>query len=220
MNRKDFLKTSIYLGAGLSFIGCLSDKTQTGVEESNWKDGEVAHILPTVNHNRMLVTTSYKRAVKQPILKVGHKTVQGQMRDTKGFFWAFDCIDLESATAYKLQLFENQVALCDAWELKTFPAPNADVQQMKLMVYTCAGGHPEVTKLYPLPEDEKEPPASFVERRVKLLNRGLSFKPDALIIIGDSVYWDLTVNGLSRKGLQDDKRARAFALLLIRLNPF
>lgn len=46
MNRKDFLKKSIYLGAGLSFIGCLSDKTQTGPVEIGWNDGDVAHILP------------------------------------------------------------------------------------------------------------------------------------------------------------------------------
>ncbi len=211
MNRKDFLKTSIYLGAGLSFIGCLSDKTQTGVVESNWKDGDVAHILPTVNHNRMLVTTSYKRVVKQPTLKVGNTVIQGQMTDSKGYFWLFDCPGLAPATAYKLQLFEQQKSLCDAWELKTFPAPNADAKQMKLMVYTCAGGHPMSTRLYPLPEHLKEPSDSFAERRVQLLNRGLSFKPDALIIIGDTVYWDLTGNGKGRKGFQEAPEARALA---------
>jgi len=171
----------------------------------------VAHILPTVNHNRMLVTTSYKRVVKQPTLRVGNTVIKGQMTDSKGYFWLFDCPDLAPATAYKLQLFEQQESLCDAWELKTFPAPNADIQQMKLMVYTCAGGHPDVSKLYPLPEDKKEPAAIFVERRVKLLNRGLSFNPDAIIVIGDNIYWDLTGNGVTRKGLQDDKRARAIA---------
>ncbi len=211
MNRKDFLKTSIYLGAGLSFIGCLSDKTQIGVAEDNWKDGDVAHILPTVNHNRLLVSTSFKRVVKQPTLKVGSTMIQGQMRDTKGYFWIFDCPNVESNTAYQLQLFENQLALCDAWELKTFPAPNADVPQMRLMVYTCAGGHPEGTKLYPLPEEEKEPVTSYAERRVKLLNRGLSFKPDALIIIGDTVYWDLSGNGKGRPGVMDQPEAWSIA---------
>ena len=210
MNRKKFLKTSIYLGAGLSFIGCLSDKTQTGLE-SNWDDGDVAHILPTVNHNRMLITTSYKRVVKQPILKVGNKVCQGRMTDTKGYFWSFDCPDLEAATAYTLQLLEGQEPLCDTWVLKTFPAPTADVRQMKLMVYTCAGGHPKVNRILPLPEDEIEPAASYTERRVKLLNRGLSFMPDAIIVIGDTVYWDLTGNGVTRKGIQEDERARSIA---------
>jgi len=207
MKRKEFLKTSMYLGAGLSFIGCLSDKTQTGGAESNWKDGDVAHILPTVNHNQMLVSTSFKRVVNQPSLKIGGKVIRGQMRDTKGYFWAFHGTDLEPATAYHLQLFENQKALCDGWELKTFPAPNANVEQMKLMVYTCAGGHPESIKFFPLPEAEKEPAASYAERRVKLLNRGLSFQPDALIIIGDHVYWDLSGNGKNRKGFMDNPKA-------------
>lgn len=211
MNRKNFLKTSIYLGAGLSFIGCLSDKTQNGADGNSWNDGEVAHILPTVNHNRMLITTSYKRVVKAPKLRVGNKMFTGHKRDSKGFFWAFDCPGLEPATAYQLQLFENQEALCDAWELKTFPAPNADVKQMKLMVYTCAGGHPEGTKYYPLPKDQLEPAASYAERRVRLLNRGLSFKPDALIAIGDQVYWDLTGNGINRPGTQNDDRIRLIA---------
>jgi len=174
MNRKNFLKSSLYLGGGLSFISCLSDHVQTGIEESNWNDGEVAHILPTVNHNRILVSTSYKRAVKQPTLK-------------------------------------NKESLCDPWQLKTFPAPNADVQQMKLMIYTCAGGHPEGIKLYPLPEEQKEPAASFAERRVKLLHRGLSFNPDALIIIGDTVYWDLTGNGIGRHGFMENPKAREIA---------
>ncbi len=211
MNRKDFIKTSIYLGVGLSFIGCLSDKTQVGVEENSWKDGEVAHILPTVNHNRFLVSTSYKRVVKQPILKVGNQSFKGQMRDTKGFFWIFDCPNLEANTAYQLQIFESQKALCDAWELKTFPAPSEDAKALRLMMYTCAGGHPLITRLYPLPEEEKEPPESFAARRVKLLNKGLSNQPDALIIIGDTVYWDLTGNGKNRPGVLGDPRSLAIA---------
>jgi len=147
VNRKDFLKTSIYLGAGLSFIGCWSDKTQNGVEANGWKDGEVAHILPTVNHNRMLVSTSFKRVVNEPILKVGNQSVKGQMRDSKGYFWAFDCSNLAPATSYNLRLYENAEPLYDAWPLKTLPAPNVDVGQLKLMVYTCAGGHPKTQDL-------------------------------------------------------------------------
>lgn len=78
MNRKEFIKNSLYLGAGLSFIGCLNDKTETGEQESNWKDGDVAHILPTVNHNRMLVSTSFKRVLQSPILKIGNQSIKGE----------------------------------------------------------------------------------------------------------------------------------------------
>ncbi|MEM6804153.1 MAG: alkaline phosphatase D family protein [Bacteroidota bacterium] len=211
MKRKEFLKNSIYLGAGLLFIGCLSDTTQIGGEESSWRDGDVAHILPTVNHSRMLISTSYKRVVRKPRLKVGSKVFSGQMRDTKGYFWQFDCQELEADTAYQLQVFEGQEALCDSWELKTFPAPDADAQKLKLMIYTCAGGHPESVKFFPIPEDQKESPASYAERRIRLLNRGLSFKPDAVIMIGDQVYWDLSGNGKNRPGTLDHPLARSIA---------
>ena len=207
MNRKDFLKTSIYLGAGLSFIGCLSDKTQTGVAESSWKDGDVAHILPTVNHNRMLVSTSYKRVVKSPVLKVGNQTFKGQMRDSQGYFWAYDCQNLQANTQYDLQLLEDNTPLCDAWQLKTFPKPNEDTAHLKLMMFTCAGGHPVAQDFIPVPETEKEPAAHFAEKRVRLLNRGLSFKPDAMVVIGDTVYWDLHGNGKGRLGTSVDPRA-------------
>jgi len=211
VNRKEFLKTSIYLGAGLSFIGCLSDKTQTDVLESSWNDGEVAHILPTVNHNRLLVSTSYKRAVNSPILKVGNQSFKGHKRDSKGFFWAFDCQNLQANTNYDLRLFENQEPLCDAWQLKTFPKPDEDAAHLKLMVFTCAGGHPLAQEFIPVPEKEIEPSAHFAEKRVRLLNRGLSFTPDAMVVIGDTVYWDLHGNGKKRLGTSEDERAIAIA---------
>ncbi len=211
MNRKDFLKTSLYFGAGLSFIGCLNEKTETGITESNWNDGDVAHILPTVNHNRLLISTSFKRPINQPILKVGKRAVQGQKRDSKGYFWAFDCAELKPATAYDLRLFEANEPLCDAWPLKTFPAPNADVEQLKLMVYTCAGGHPLAQDFMPVPENKKEAPAHFAKKRVALLNRGLSFKPDALVIIGDTIYWDLSGNGKGRLGTSSAEKAIAIS---------
>lgn len=211
MKRKTFLKSSLYLGAGLPFIGCLSDKTQTGEAESSWKAGDVAHILPTVNHNRMLVATSFKRVVNAPILKVGQQSFKGQMRDSQGYFWGFDCTNLQPATAYTLQIFENKEPLCDAWPLKTFPAPNAEVEQLKLMVYTCAGGHPLAQDFMPVPEDKKESPNHFAQKRVALLNRGLSFQPDALVIIGDTIYWDLSGNGKGRLGTSVDERAIAIA---------
>ena len=207
MNRKDFLKTSLYFGTGLSFIGCLSDTTQTGELERNWNDGDVAHILPTVNHNRMFISTSFKRVGKAPQLKVGNQFIKGQKRDSQGFFWAFDCQDLKANTTYDLRLFDNQTPLCDTWELKTFPLPNADVKQLKLMVFTCAGGHPLAQDFIPIPEKEKEPAAHFAEKRVRLLNKGLSQQPDAMVVIGDTVYWDLSGNGKGRLGTGVDQRA-------------
>lgn len=203
MDRKTFLKTSFVLGTSLPFLGCLQETTQVGTIEKTWDAGEVAHILPTVNHQRILVTTSFKRVVNAPVLKVGNKSIKGQKRDSKGYFWIFDCENLEPATNYTLRLSEQKEPLCDAWELKTFPHPDKDIDHLKLLVYTCAGGHPLSQKILPIPEDQKESPEHFAERRIKLLNRGLSFQPDALISIGDQVYWDLSGNGKNRPGVMD-----------------
>ena len=205
MKRKDFIKSSIYLGASIPLLGCIKNKNQEGQHVISWNQGDVVHILPTVNHNRILVSTSFKRSVNVPHLKVGNRVVRGQKRDSSGYFWIFDCSDLESNTSYTLRLYEKDEALCDAWPLKTFPGPNADSEEMKLLVYTCAGGHPEAVKFYPMPD--KETPTGFAERRIGLLKRGLSFQPDAMIVIGDNVYWDLSGNGKNRPGFMEDPRA-------------
>jgi len=200
VNRVEFIKTSFTLGAGYSLLGCLNEQTITGSSESSWNSGDVAHILPTVNHNTFSVSTSYIRPVKQPILKVGKQVFTGRKRDSQGFFWAFHCEGLSPSTTYELRIFEGEEPLCDLWPLKTFPSPSQSPEHLKLMVFTCAGGHPLIQKILPIPEDEKETPEHFAEKRIKLLHRGLSLRPDAMVVIGDSVYWDLSGNGKGRLG--------------------
>ncbi|HEY7844004.1 MAG TPA: hypothetical protein VID30_10025, partial [Bradyrhizobium sp.] len=55
------------------------------------------------------------------------------------------------------------------------------------MIYTCGGGHDGLNQ--GLPEGKINWLPSALRRR--LLARGLSFKPDALIANGDQIYWDL-----------------------------
>jgi len=207
MKRSTFIKSSFILGTGISLIGCLNEENTTGPIDNNWNAGDLAHILPTLNHQRMLISTSFRRVVNQPILKVGNRSFEGQMRDSKGFFWAFDCPELEAETEYELQLFEANVALCDSWPLKTFPKPSSDPEHLRLMIYSCAGGHPKVQDMLPVPDKEKESPDHFARKRIELLHRGISLNPDALIIIGDTVYWDLNGNGKKRLGTMQDPRA-------------
>ena len=45
-------------------------------------------------------------------------------------------------------------------------------------MFTCAGGHDVTKRFLPIP------------MRIRLLQRALSFKPDALVAIGDHIYWD------------------------------
>ena len=71
--------------------------------DPNWVSGDVFHILPTVNHNRFLIKTSYTRALKAPPrLKIGNRSVKGRQTDTKGYFWSFDIPNLRPETSYTL----------------------------------------------------------------------------------------------------------------------
>jgi hypothetical protein len=56
------------------------------------------------------------------------------------------------------------------------------------MIYSCAGGHDVLGKHLP------------VATRAKLLKRGLSFKPDAVIANGDHIYWDLKTGRAKDRG--------------------
>ena len=68
--------------------------------------------------------------------------------------------------------------MCEPWELATFPNPDERPDKFRLLIYTCGGGH-EVHKFLP------------TAVRNRLLRRGLSFQPNAVVANGDQVYWDL-----------------------------
>jgi phosphodiesterase/alkaline phosphatase D-like protein len=76
-------------------------------------------------------------------------------------------------------------------------------ERLRLMIYTCGGGHDALSE--GLPEGKISFLPSALRRR--LLQRGLSFKPDALIANGDQIYWDLRAP-LSIKRTPDSLRAR------------
>ena len=184
MKRKDFIKNSLFAGVGLSMPISIFSSVK-----SNWDAGYVKHILPTVNHNRILITLSLSKSFKDtPVVKIGSQKVKGIQRDSHGEYWIFDIQNLESNTAYKLKLTAKGSRLCDDWTIKTFPHPNAEPERLRLLVYTCAGGHPLSRDLLPIFKETRE---QFVNRRLALLKRGMSFAPDAVIAIGDQVYWDL-----------------------------
>jgi hypothetical protein len=101
------------------------------------------------------------------------------MGDTRAAHWHFYAEGLEPRRRYKLSLLGSKGRpLCESWELATFPSPDDRPESFRLLIFTCAGGH-EVHKFLP------------TATRNRLLRRGLSFKPDAMIANGDHVYWDL-----------------------------
>jgi phosphodiesterase/alkaline phosphatase D-like protein len=140
----------------------------------------VRHILPTASHDRFRIKVSFfTPQLRPPVLRVGGKRVMGERTDVAGENWVFNAGGLKAATTYELQLFKDT-----PWPLRTLPHPEENVSRFRLMVYTCAGGHDGVTA------DGKPYWVSIANRR-RLLAAGLAQKPDAVLAIGDQVYWDL-----------------------------
>ena len=181
MRRRDFLRAA---SAG-PLLAALPPQllAQTGAQppvSGAWDQGSVRHLLPTVSDTQLLLKASFDAPPAQPpILSVDRITVQGRMTDTKGEMWAFHATGLDPARRYTLSLTAGgRGSLCQPWDLTTFPSPDARPEKLRVLFFTCAGGHDDLDFL----------PAAT---RNRLLRRALSFQPDAAVANGDHVYWDL-----------------------------
>ena len=181
-NRRDFLRASTAAALSAAMPAGLFAQSQAAraPPDAAWDSGSVRHLLPTVSDTRMLVKVSFNGPLEsEPRLRVGGLTVRGRMGDTRGEHWHFHAADLSPARRYPLLLVDGKGrALCQPWNLATFPDPGERPDRFRLLIYTCGGGH-EVHKFLP----------TVVRNR--LLRRGLSFQPDAMVANGDHVYWDL-----------------------------
>ena len=182
INRRGFLQaaTAVALTAAIPEDLLAQSVASRAPPPAGWDPGSVRHILPTVSDTRMLIKASFEAPLQEaPRLLVDDITVQGRMGDTRGEHWHFYATDLAPGRTYRLSLVDGQgKSLCQPWELATFPAPDDQPEHFRLFIYTCAGGH-EVHGFLP----------SVLRNR--LLRRGLSFQPDAVVANGDHVYWDL-----------------------------
>jgi hypothetical protein len=146
--------------------------------------GPLQHVLSTATHDRLLIKASFARPLEEaPRLRVAGSTVRGRRSDLAGRFWRWDVDGLAPGRAHGLHLRDDRGRnLTEPWEIKTFPGPQSRPQRLRLLIFTCAGGH-DVIQQYGI----------FQPARVRnrLLRRGLSFEPDAVIANGDHVYWDL-----------------------------
>ncbi|MHA1309989.1 MAG: hypothetical protein ACTSQO_03590 [Candidatus Helarchaeota archaeon] len=169
-----------------------------------WDHGAVVHILPAVSDNRILLKVSFMYSVSNPKLEVNGTNYVGVMTDTRGFFWMFDVKGLISNSTYELKLKDGSgTLLCDPWTLKTFPDPNSNPKNLRVLVFTGSGGNDVCRTWY----GSGQMPLSV---RQKLLNKALSFKPDIVIGTGDEVYYDIRY-GVSSKTMGDSRRAIAYA---------
>jgi hypothetical protein len=177
--------------AGWPWQGLLAQQVPT-VSRDGWQAGQLRHILPGVSDSRMLIKTSFARPLAAPpVLRLQSgsftRRIAGRMSDTAGEFWQFYVEELTPDTRYELSLLDAAGnALCDAWPLATFPAPDQHVERLRLLCFTCAGG-PEGS-YSGIGERSGSLPTAI---RNRLLRRALAFAPDAAIANGDHIYWDL-----------------------------
>jgi len=180
VSRREMLATAISGAAGLTLAG--------RAQERQWNAGSVRHLLPAVSHNRVLLKASFVRPLSTaPTLRAGTRKAGGMRADTSGEFYSFDLDGLEPSQTYQLHLEDvSGRPLCDPWPIATFPSPDSTPKRFRLFVFTCAGGHPATWN----PDTSSAYWVSIANRR-KLLMTGLSYEPNAMIAIGDHVYWDL-----------------------------
>src|SRR5262245_37637722 len=150
-----------------------------------WNAGPLTHIIPTANHERFLIKVSLRSAVSEPPrLRVDDRRITGARTDVVGRCFQFDVPDLRPATRYELQLLDaGDGRLSDPWPLKTHPGPDAPVEQLRILAYTCGGG-------YDGPLFKGRSLWLDMDARRRLLARGLAFNPDVVIANGDHLYWD------------------------------
>src|ERR1700712_5257097 len=156
-------------------------------DQAGWDAGDLDHLLPTSSHDRILLKASFKRQLDSPpVLLTGDERITGERTDTRGTFWQFQVSDLKAGTVHHLSLMTSDGRpLCQPWTLSTLPAPDDRPEKLRLLVYSCAGGHDLFAKAH---TNFEFLPAAV---RQRLLKRALSFAPNALIANGDHVYWDL-----------------------------
>jgi len=175
MRRREFLGQATALGAAAWLAPSAVARGQ------EWNAGDVAHMLPTVSDDRIRIKFSLGDPTESaPILRVAGRVFTARATDTQGRLWSVDATGLDPATRYDLALENDRgSSLCDPWPLTTFPAITDPVSSVRLLVFTCAGG-----RFLPM------------ETKHRLLARALSFDPNAMIAIGDHVYWDLRRTGM------------------------
>ena len=188
--RRRFLASAAAAAAGASL------HRSPAIADDGWRAGPLQHLIPAASHDRVALKCSFAESLDfVPELRIGGRLVAGRSTDTERRFFSFDAPGLEPDTEYTLQLLGGGETLCDPWPLRTFPSPSAQPESVRFLAYTCAGGHPESGFFLPL----------AVRRR--LLRRALSFRPRALIAIGDHIYWDQRTV-LYNRGEERGRRSR------------
>src|SRR5262245_20115522 len=74
----------IHLTSAAAMAG-LTGSLRNAAAQPTWNAGQLAHVIPTANHERFLIKTSFKSAFEMPpVLRVDTRPVRGIKTDTAG----------------------------------------------------------------------------------------------------------------------------------------
>ena len=188
LTRRGFLAGNALAAAGaltarpLDFLLRETDAAQAA--ESTWDAGAIFHILPSVNHDRILFKCSFQAPLGQaPELQIDGRRIAGAQTDSRGDYWQFEATDLQPRTEYRVELGSGVGrALAEPWSISTFPDPMSDVDHVRIAFFACPGGHDVMAAI-----SDKQ---TLAVRRA-LLEKAVSLAPHAIVVNGDHVYWDL-----------------------------
>ena len=140
ISRREFIQASslLFLGSMAMGEGLFHKSIAAKEIKNNWNAGDLHHLIPIVNHERIFIKTSFKVPLKNtPRLKIGQRYVAGIKSDTLGRFWQFDISGLEAGKEYELRLIDGSGSfLCDPWPLKTFPHPKYQAERLRILTFT------------------------------------------------------------------------------------
>jgi hypothetical protein len=106
-----------------------------------------------LNDERMLIKASFVRALaRPPRLLVDNRVASARRTDSGGEHWEFYMDGLQPGRRYMLQLVDaGGKRLADPWPLKPFPSADARSELLRVLMYTCAGGHDVLKRFLPMP---------------------------------------------------------------------
>lgn len=171
------------LRASTAVPAFLALNSEYALAADGWRQGDLVHLIPTASHERIVIKCSFRSPQPAVSLTVNGKSHRGRATDRAGRYFEFDVPGLEADRRYELRLTDGTRPLTDPWPLTTFPHPQAEPDSVRLLAFTCAGGYPGLGE----PGNETFLPLSI---RQRLLARALTYSPDAMIAIGDHIYWD------------------------------
>ena len=130
-NRRDFLRGTAATALSLSAPADLFAQAAPVPVSAAWDSGVVRHLLPAVSDSRILIKASFAEPLGDaPTLQVDGTSVAGRMSDTRGEYWHFHATDLRPGRPHRLALAGRAGrALCEPWELATFPGPDERPEQ-------------------------------------------------------------------------------------------